>query len=509
MIKGMKKFAILFIIATCLAIFVLPAGCSASDGETFQVTFSVNRAEAGTIEGETTQFISGGGTTVSVRAVPALGYTFTGWSDGTLTDTITVRPDRDISLTANFEILPYGLPVFEIETENGAPVLNKENYVPCTVSVGNTETKYCLDGAEAQIKLRGNVTKGYDKKPYKIKFTSKTDLFGFGKAKKWVLLADYLDGSMMRNRLALSCGMLLGLEETSHTQPVEVYFNGRYDGVYLLCEQTEAGGSRVDISEEILEGDAQPFLVELDNRAPDEGVEGLDWFDHWGDDGARRFFTVKSPEPEDEGYEARVTANISRIVNEVWSVVCDGTWEEIERRIDVNSFAKTCLVHQLFKTYDAVAFSWFLYKDAGADSKVKCGPLWDFDLSAGLGDDEHGPTPEVVPAEALWPNGENRANRWYMQLLEHIEFRTRMKELLETYGDALAAEFDGKAQEAKEDAASYHRNYERWGNLNLNSVYIPEEIGVIPTWEGHVDELVAYLKKSLNYLLNYYGEENK
>lgn len=503
------KRTVFILAAACLAAVALFAGCTLPPpANMFEVTFAADCAAGGTIEGKTTQFIAAGGHTDAVRAVPALGYSFAGWSNGTKTEEITVAPDSDMVITAKFEILPLSLPIFTIDTENGAEVEDKENYVPCSVSVGNTAAEYVIEDAEAEIKGRGNSTWGYDKKPYKIKFTQKTDLFGFGKAKTWVLLAEWLDGSMMRNRLALSCGTLLGLEESSKTQPVELYFNGRYDGVYILCEQTQAGSTRVDISEDISEGDDQAFLVELDNRAPQEGTAGLEYFVMYDDIGTEKYYAVKSPETDGAGYSGEVTENISRIVLNAWNTVCNGSWEEIENKIDVDSFAKTCIVHQLFKTYDAVAFSWYLYKDAGAESKIKSGPLWDFDLSAGLGDyypelDET----HLVNPEALWPVSEMRANRWYVQLLEHSQFKDRIKELLNGFKDEIAADIDGKIREAKDCGDSYHRNYARWDNLGTSSVYIPEEIRNIPTWEGHMDNLAEYLKKSLNYLVNFYCNE--
>ena len=470
----------------------------------YQVTFLLDNALGGSLEGTTTQCVSAEESTSVVKAIPHIGYAFSRWSNGSNEAELSIRTDRDIVLIAYFEIEALGLPIIEIDTENEAPVLDKETYVPCVVSIGNTDYAYQLDNEGARIKCRGNTTMGFDKKPYKVKFTNKQNLFGFGKAKTWVLLADYFDGSMLRNRLALSCGLLIGAEVTSHTQPVEVYMNGRYVGVYLLCEQTEAGSTRVDIVEDVssVGGDDQAFLVEMDNRAPQEGVEGLDWFYHYDDVGSK-FFTVKSPETDSVGYNESVTENIRRIVQETWNIVATGTWEQIKNRIDVDSFAQTCLIHQLFKTYDALAFSWYLYKDAGADSKIVSGPIWDFDLSAGLGDDSHGGNPQVVKAEDLWPNG-TRSNRWYVQLLKHVEFQNKMKSLLEQYN--IENEIMSKAQEAKDNAASYYRNYERWDNLHLNIAMNPAAIRDIPTWEGHVDFLVDYLKRSLNYLKTYYNE---
>ncbi len=51
------------------------------------------------------------------------------------------------------------------------------------------------------IRGRGQGSWGMDKNPYKIKLEEKADLFGMGKSKTWVLLANYFDDSLMRNWL--------------------------------------------------------------------------------------------------------------------------------------------------------------------------------------------------------------------------------------------------------------------------------------------------------------------
>ena len=91
-----------------------------------------------------------------------------------------------------------------------------------------------------------------------------------------------------------------------------------------------------------------------------------------------------------------------------------------------------------------------------------------------------------------------------MQLLKHDEFKATIKSLLESYGEKIVLDMEEKVQEAKDNAVSYYRNYSRWNNLAFDSVYIPNEIRELSTWEEHVDWLVAYLKKSLQYIMTYY-----
>src|SRR5699024_8117705 len=69
------------------------------------------------------------------------------------------------------------------------------------------------DDFEGRIDLRGrgNSTWGMPKKPYKIYLEEKAPLFGLAPYKKWILLNEYLDGSMLYNAIPFKTGELLGM----------------------------------------------------------------------------------------------------------------------------------------------------------------------------------------------------------------------------------------------------------------------------------------------------------
>ena len=128
------------------------------------------------------------------------------------------------------------------------------NYVASTISLSN-----CVEGefenVSGQVKVRGNYTSSYPKRPIRIKFDKKRAMCGLndGQAyKSWVLLAEWKDSSMLRNATAFYLGKtIMGSDDlyTSDFRFVEVYINGAYNGVYLLAEQQQTGAGRVDINE--------------------------------------------------------------------------------------------------------------------------------------------------------------------------------------------------------------------------------------------------------------------
>ncbi len=155
-----------------------------------------------------------------------------------------------------------------LEEEGTAPIMedtylttasknNKGPYYGCTVSILEGEEQTMTDVA-CQIKVRGNYTANYRKKPYRLKFDKKQAMPGFkGKFKNWVLLADVKDHSMMRNAMSFYLGnLILGSDGfySSNFRPINLYFidgtgQQRYWGSYLLAAQQEVKDGRISITD--------------------------------------------------------------------------------------------------------------------------------------------------------------------------------------------------------------------------------------------------------------------
>lgn len=106
-------------------------------------------------------------------------------------------------------------------------------YENCTITLkdnGNT----LLDNTEAEVKVRGNWTTTYDKKPLRIKFAEKQNMAGLNdgaQMKNWVLIAEYKDASMLRNKATFQIAEeILGKDGfyVSDSEFVEVYINEQY-----------------------------------------------------------------------------------------------------------------------------------------------------------------------------------------------------------------------------------------------------------------------------------------
>ena len=217
---------------------------------------------------------------------------------------------------------------------------------------------------DVQVKGRGNGTWVQDKKPYQIKFKDKVDLFGMGKARKWVLLANAIDTTNLRIDTAFYLGRTLGMEYAFDGEFVELYFNGEYEGLYYLTHAVEINKSSVNLK------DPMGILVELDN------VYG--WMEDYFETDNGDKLIVKDVLKEDNRDIAM--KEFLNKYNQLETAISKKNYKTICKLADVESFAKYYLLSEFTVNPDAYWTSFYMYKD-GEDDKIHAGPGWDFDLA--------------------------------------------------------------------------------------------------------------------------------
>lgn len=379
---------------------------------------------------------------------------------------------------------------------NGVGINDKENYVPCTISIKDSDQE--LGDSSAGIKGRGNSTWLDPKKPYNIKFDSKTDVLGMGKAKKWCLIANYCDLSLVRNYLAYDIARNIGCDFTMDCRLVNLYINEEYIGLYLLTEKVEIGKTRVDIDDTI-EQDVFDFLVEMDGNAPNEGIEGVDWF-YVGDEEISIPFGMKDPDctPEQMVYAKNIVQN-------AWNVIHNDPWKDVIECIDVDSFAASYIVEELFHEVDVNWSSFYMYCK---DGKLYSGPIWDFDRSAGNRTFDYDPSitdpPYYYGPKSMDPTQLYAENgKWYVPLLRHHEF----KEIISQKLSSLEEDFDTYLNTTYKDLISHQTDFEDnfrlWPMEDIlpfysNSYYETD-------WKSELEYVMDWLSKSLDNMKRTYS----
>ena len=214
-----------------------------------------------------------------------------------------------------------------------------------------------------EMRGRGNWTWNQTKKPYQISLEKKIDLLGMGKAKNYILLANVMDASLLRNQLFYDLADAMGLAYTPDIEPVDVFMNGEYIGSYSLAEKIEVGENRVDID------DNRDFLLELDHYYMNEVYT----------------FTTKKGKNftmhNREDYKS--LAEIEKIMNEIEKYVYDEDSDDYMDYIDVESWVKYWWLQDLSRNNDTFIGSNFFYYVSN-EGKLYAGPVWDMDNTLGI-----------------------------------------------------------------------------------------------------------------------------
>lgn len=309
----------------------------------------------------------------------------------------------------------------------------EEGYIEIADSLGITVYE-----GELEIKGRGNSTWQMEKKPYNIKLGDKVNLFGMGKTKKWSLIANHGDTSLIRNVLAYEAAERAGMPYNPQFTPVDVYINNDYMGSYLLTTRIGIDGSNVDIED--LEGETEDVNEEDLDTYPQGGDYGtyaglLEGTKKWYEipnnpeditggyiiemelanryaDEASGFvttrsqpFTMKTPEYASKAQIEYISSYYQNVEDAIYN---NASMELLDKIVDVESLAQMYLINEWASNMDASLTSTYFYKPAG--DKLYAGPVWDFDIAFGnndgerFGNDYNDPTKWTVCYNRMYRN---------------------------------------------------------------------------------------------------------
>ncbi|MBP3339902.1 MAG: CotH kinase family protein [Lachnospiraceae bacterium] len=289
----------------------------------------------------------------------------------------TDKNDKKFGYKITMDMPNYTLPVVYITTSTGENVKSKTEYIEGTFSIdyNGSEAFENIYDAKIQIRGRGNSTWKLDKKPYKIKFDSKNSLFGFEEAKDWVLLANHVDRSLIRNTVALEMSKVLdNLLFVPSSYPVDVFVNGEYQGVYSLGQQVEMKKGRI-------EGTADKNSTDIDTDYLIEWGGGGD-VTSFGDNtfGTNMHMSIEVKNPDAEIITQEQFDYISKFIVETDKAV--EALEGYEDYLDIPSLIDWFLIYEFSYNTDGIfrRSDFFMKKQGG---KLFAATPWDFDYAFG------------------------------------------------------------------------------------------------------------------------------
>ena len=223
---------------------------------------------------------------------------------------------------------------------------------------------YEKDSLGITIKVRGNTSAILPNHSYKIKLQKKADLLLRGdkryKDKDWLLLGV----TNLNTLIGFKVNELVGLQWTPGYQYVNFVLNGDYKGIYMLAESVDRNADcRLNVDKNT------GYVFELDAYWWNEDlyVESSFW--------ESLNYTFKYPDSDDITEEQ--LSYFQKHIQKVEASFEDGTYPDY---IDVESFAKWMLAHDILGNMDGAGSNIYLTKyDSTSTSKVMMGTLWDFD----------------------------------------------------------------------------------------------------------------------------------
>ena len=389
------------------------------------------------------------------------------------------------------------LPLVVVNTEGMRMMQSKDDKINSTVHIISEGGTKLLSKKDTECKGRGNASWNFPKKPMRLKFEKKQNALpdAPAKCKKWTLINNYGDKSLMRNKIAFHMSRGIGLSYTPYCQFVDLIFNGEYQGCYQLCDQVEVNPGRVEITEmtpDDIEGEALTggYFIEIDAYANQEAS----WFE------SLRGIPVTIKSPDDDEITPEQSAYIKDYFNKFETAVFTyGFTSETtgyRKYLNLDSFLQYFIVGELDGNTD---YFWSIYmsKERG-EEKFVVGPVWDVDLGF---DSDYRTYPIAGKNDYIYRSGGSVASDAVKRLADRIliadaKSRERLKYLWSdarvnrhynpTYYCKLVDRY------AEQLAQSQELNFKRWNILGESVHMNPAVSG---SYEGEVQRVKDYLNE--------------
>lgn len=458
------------------------------------------------------------------------------------------RPAPDLEISSD-DVTKEEMPRIDIITENGQSITSKETYLNASISVSRCEEDYVLTDAAAQVRVRGNSTATAPKKPYRIKFVTKQSMLGLndGEAfKSWCLMADYFDASMLRTWATFNFAEVLMRDKyySSDCTPVEVYVNGDYQGVYLLCEQTQINNDRIDIYEkEDNETSVEIGYLMIGQGGRSDEPESIVVYPEitvYDRNGNSMYFSGMNFALSGSGYTDAQKAYVIKYTSAVFKVVAAALYEEKyynldrngnmtlrpaaelqgmtkqEKQIDtidkvfcIESAVRMCILDEIAKNLDAMTFNMYVDLSPTGDGRLTLAAPWDFDFAMGnTGYSTTHSTSGFYATNLSYSEG-MRTNLWYVMLGSIDWFEDMIREVWQENYTQLQEVAMETLEMTYAYADAYNHDWETWGAAAQRGLIHHHCAADLQTFTCHADNgrfVNNWLIQRLKWLNRYWGD---
>jgi len=384
---------------------------------------------------------------------------------------------------------PTNLPLFIIHSYSGLEPEDKNDIIECNFCIIN-DNKIDVNN-DGTLKIKGVESLKFGKKPYNVLFYNIQQPLNFSsKSKKWALLGNYGDKTLIRNVLSFEISRIFNITFTSECVYVDLMINGQYKGTYNLCDKIEVSETRIKIKklskEDSLSKISGGYLIEVDGFA----YLGNSYFN------SRKGvpITIKYPDVGD------ISSDQKNYIKEKFNDLEFEIYNNNITNIDIPSFVKFFLIEELIGNAESY-WSCFLYKERNDDS-FYFGPVWDNEMTF---DNDNRVYPINCKNDFIFNYGLSAGtmDKFVNQVLKNnIVFNKTIqfwKEITESKLNAsyLSNFIDEKVNLINE---SKNLNFMRWNFSNIKVSFTPK---IYDSYEDEVSYVKEFVKNRINRLNNY------
>ena len=423
--------------------------------------------------------------------------------------------------TISYRMTDTGLPVVCINTY-GRNIPNRKDWVgDCTMYIMYPDGEIDYEDT-LSIKGRGNQTwSDFNKKPYALKLNKKAKILGMHKNKRWILLANVKDRTLLRNDVSFWISKQTNIPYTVNGQFVELVWNGVHKGNYYLCEQPRIDKNRIEIHKpDLNDPEKGGYFMNIDALFEYNDAK---WADKGDDLGfwSKTYnmpYIFKDPDEDEDGnlltksspsytYFYDYIGQMETALNSIRNSSGDKQHEWM-KYLDMETAVDFALIQEITMNHDAYN-SWpkngphstYVYKDSCG---LLCfGPVWDFDYHTYTlyGDFEYGNTtwnsnqnPRIQQWEIMKMTNKSGGKYYFSDLKKDPLFKELLVERWDTYKVAWKDGFDSYVDEmADKIRKSESINQQIWG-------YPSRQNG---DWNLTFDEAVKAMKTTFSLRLQW------
>ena len=308
----------------------------------------------------------------------------------------------------------------------------------------------------------------WGKNDYRLTFSSAVSLLDMPSDTDWKLNPNVHDITMLHNQTAFFLSKISKLDYTPRFRYVDLMFNGRYYGTYMLGEYLSAGSKRINVGDD-------GFILSIGSNTS-----------------GSTFTTGHLEQPVSILYPSSqptsVVNYIAGVVRDAESVLFSSSFTDDSygwrSYMDENSFVDWYLINEIAKNQSGAFQSSCImnYKRGG---KLKMGPVWDFE-------------------KAFGDAGSTRATgfviknvSWYKRLFKDPAFVSKVKERFDYYFNHQEDIFKSINENAQYLKYAIQEDNTKWDTFTS---YKSSGADTWVLYQGQVSSMKSWLTERMKWL---------